>query len=199
MSADLSGGPNFSFLDQSSGTNILMDKTTTYLRIADHFAQTGQHGKHWLRAPIGARNGAPEHTMWGDIEDLQHELWPGSSLNVLADHRGTQDLGTETIDGVPATHYRGQVTAKEVTAHVPASAAVRAGMLQRLLASGRTSNTIDIWLDQSGRLLRDKETVPSSAGTTVIDRTYSMFGTPRDIQPPPAQDTAEMPPKQSTA
>jgi hypothetical protein len=87
------------------------------------------------------------------------------------------------------THFRSRVDPALVLARVPAAqrAAIRA-VLHADYASGRFP--ADFWLDGRGRLRRVRVAYTTAQGSGfTLDGTFSGFGSPVDVTPPPARAT----------
>jgi hypothetical protein len=134
------------------------------------------HGKHWLRLELGR----PANVLGFDLSALLIGQSPSGLLRTLQHGAVAADvnrLGTETVGGVSTTHYRVAVGEANTKALVP---------------------TEDAWVDGEHlvRKVSHDFTAPVSAtggktalAHTVLTMTFSDFGTPVTVAPPPATDT----------
>jgi len=114
-------------------------------------------------------------------------------------------VGTETIHGAPATHYKANVDLTKVAAQAPATA--QSDIARLAQAAGQTI-PVDVWIDTQGRLTQFGATVdltritpptgtgftlPASAGrsVTVLLDLWD-FGTPVSVSAPPADQVSNV-------
>lgn len=170
-------------------------------------------GASWLRAEPGT---------WGsDLFDnksygllpRQLEGNPVVQSAMLTASKDVRRVGTETIDGVPATHYRGTVTSKGVRAARDA-APDKAARERQIDSLGQFSAmrldgtlTMDLWVGDDNRTKRFRmrsDTYASKGGTVdqpleIIDGepldmtvTFLDVNEPVTVEAPPADDTADL-------
>ncbi len=104
---------------------------------------------------------------------------PQEGLKVLEQVGDAEEVGTEDVDGVPTTHYRGTFPATEeifgIKAHFSAPHA-------------------DVWIDSQDRVRRMRVVVTGSIGqssqssTTEMDINFVEFGRVPKIELPPADE-----------
>jgi hypothetical protein len=118
-----------------------------------------------------------------------------SPTGVLAQLRGstnTQKVGTETVDGVRTTHYRGTVDVQDA---LDQATAKERKTLQRLLDEAKahgvdaTSTTFDVWVGDDGLVRRLTQRVGSVGHLTM---TFSDYGEPVHIEAPAADATVDL-------
>ncbi|HEX7311163.1 MAG TPA: LppX_LprAFG lipoprotein [Gaiellaceae bacterium] len=118
-----------------------------------------------------------------------------SPTGVLAQLRGsknTEKVGTETIDGVRTTHYRGTVDAQEALGQATAK---ERKALQQLLDEAQAhgvdaaSTTFDVWVGDDGLVRRLTQQVGSVGHVTM---TFSDYGKPVQIAAPPTDETIDL-------
>jgi hypothetical protein len=102
----------------------------------------------------------------------------------------------EPLDGVRTMRYRARIDLNQAAAQVTDPWLKE--NVQRLLALARAtgSSTMDyvLWLDERNRLQRFlvEQPLPAGQGTVRTEARYHDWGTPVDIQPPPADQVAEI-------
>jgi hypothetical protein len=121
---------------------------------------------------------------------------PGQMLQLLHTSAASiRNLGPSTVDGVPTTHYQAELP---LTALEPPNESALMAAEREL---GATSLPIDFWVDGSQRLREMRLDVsvqnPSpqqqassgiSRATVGFDSTFSDYGVPVSISPPPASE-----------
>ena len=167
-----------------------------YLRFPDGFPGIRlPAGKLWLRQP------APSPFVNAGPNDPSQAI---DQLRSVA--RDLSVIGTETVNGVEATHYSANVR----LADTPAWAALQAhnSALANnpfVQALARQPFRMDAWIDAEGRLRRLAETIhfqfaglvpnagPGDADDTHITIDFLDYGAPVAVQPPPAGQVADQP------
>lgn len=119
----------------------------------------------WIKADAGAKaaGAAPA----GGDTDAQLR-----ALNALHD---VSKVGSETVDGVDAVHYRGVVDDQGSST-----------LLENLGAgAGAAMNVpVDVWIDGRGRLVRESMTVSVQGTTVTVDMRFSDWGVAMSVEPP---------------
>jgi len=108
-------------------------------------------------------------------------------------------VGTETLDGVEVTHLKADATLREFLNGLPASDKQRQGAISNLEKQDGGKKALDetlpaeVWVDADNALHRVKASLKiddgKNPGAADIDLTFSNFGTPVTITPPPASQT----------
>lgn len=146
------------------------------------------NGKSWVKVDL-------ERALKKLGVDLANLGLGQSPTGVLAQLRGstnTQKVGTETIDGVRTTHYRGTVDVQDA---LDQATAKERKTLQRLLDEAKahgvdaTSTTFDVWVGDDGLVRRLTQRVGSVGHLTM---TFSDYGEPVHIEAPAADDTVDL-------
>jgi hypothetical protein len=146
------------------------------------------NGKNWVKVDL-------ERALKKLGVDLANLGVGQSPTGVLAQLRGstnTQKVGTETIDGVRTTHYRGTVDVRDA---LDQATAKERKTLQRLLDEAKahgvdaTSTTFDVWVGDDGLVRRLTQRVGSVGHLTM---TFSDYGEPVHIEAPAADATVDL-------
>jgi hypothetical protein len=136
----------------------IFDGSTVYLRSA-LFASTLPSGKSWIR--IDTRKAA---TFSGiDLNQLTANN-PSEILSALEKTSTVTKAGTDTIDGVKATHYR-------------------------VTANGQPA---DVWVGPDNALVRVTESVKVSSATSTTTIDFSKYGEPVVVKVPNASQTVDI-------
>jgi hypothetical protein len=114
---------------------------------------------------------------------------PASSLDFLnGTTNSVQNLGSQQVNGAPATHYRVQIDLTKALEKVPAS---ERSQLQATIGTLGGAGIIpaDVWLDTQGRPVKFELNVTVQQGATPVHLAetfqYSHFGTPVSTPVPP--------------
>ena len=146
----------------------------------------------WVRVDITAYEHALGVTAIGGDD-------PSQALDFLRAAATVTDLGPQTIDGVPTTHYHAVVNlaryAADVAPSLRAAAQQNADELEHL--TGATQYPVDAWVDAQNRVRR-LELVPppicSTSGpvrtTTTVD--YYDYGPQPAVAAPAASSVTDM-------
>ncbi|WP_225844868.1 hypothetical protein [Streptomyces sp. HPF1205] len=160
-----------------------------------YYANMGQKaagllgGKHWIRygyadlARITGQSGTA-------IQDAFQSDNPVRSVDLALASGDLRQVGTETVRGVPATHYRGTVDVMALARqdHPHLSASDLAGVRAMLRKKGVTSERVDLWVTADHlpvKVVTHARTKKGDLDTTVY---YSHFGVAVHVQAPPASD-----------
>jgi hypothetical protein len=137
-----------------------------YARMGDAFAARAG-GRHWIRyrwddlADLGGAAGAP---LVRQVRDAA----PHRCVKLLLAGGDVRQVGTETVRGERTTRYRG--TAR---------------------AADGTTQTVDLWIDGDGLLVKKTEKGEGEAGAVTQTAYYDDYGVRVSVQPPPAADTRD--------
>lgn len=125
---------------------------------------------------------------------------PADQLDMLNGLTGVEEVGTETLDGVKTTHYKGTVDFDKVLAAVKDPAGRKNVESIKKVLAGKTMPA-EVWIDEQGlpRKMTFTMTVkaPTASGTTGDAKiagtmTLSDFGIPVKVAAPPASDVSDM-------
>jgi hypothetical protein len=104
-------------------------------------------------------------------------------------------IASTTVDGIPATRFRGHVRLARLLPHVPPSqrASIRTALRNNFLDRPFPA---DFWVGRGGRLRRVRVAYATSKGLRVtIDGRFSKFGIPIDLKLPPKRSIADISPR----
>lgn len=164
----------------------------------------------YQKPPASQRGPLPEGRTWTKIDParLQGSASRGTQVSDPVepftylkdvDSGKVREVGTQTLNGTRTTHYRVDV---DVAALARGDRA-RAEALRKQL--GTSSVPLHLWLDDRGRLRQEtvtltlrplRDSTPTDRAETRVTSTTTLrfddFGTPVDVTPPPAAQTADM-------
>jgi hypothetical protein len=193
ISMDLSGIPGASSLPEGGmGTVKMIYQYPVVYMDMPFLSGKLPEGKTWIELDIAKAAQAAGINL-SQLSSLG-ETDPTQFLDYLRASSGdVTAVGSESLDGVPTTHYRATLQLSQVLERLPASeqAAAKAG-LEKLGEDGAIP--VDVWVDKQGRVRRmqmsidaggaTSATTPTVSGTITIN--FSSYGPVPAIVPPPA-------------
>ena len=140
-----------------------------------------------------------------DLSQLQQlgQSDPSQALDYLRATGSVETVGTEEIDGVETTHFKGTIELDKVVEQVPAAQQeqVRKAIDQLKKQTGLTEIPTDVWVDGDG-LVRKMTfaytaKVPVSGSdpqdaSTTITMEFSDFGVDVNVEAPPADQVTDL-------
>ncbi|OKJ16124.1 hypothetical protein [Kitasatospora sp. CB01950] len=188
------GGPMAETLSKAGGDGTF---TARYLDDAMYVnmgaAMAGQlGGAHWIKygyADLAKLMGAAGDSMKNQLQNAD----PVSSVRALIASGKVDKAGTESVNGVQATKYAGDLSAADITqATTKGLTQAQADALQKqFAAAGITSDHIEVWVTADNLLVKKVEQMQSKAGEITSTATYSDYGTAVSTTPPSASDTVD--------
>lgn len=186
----------------------VFDDGVIYEKIPDLAGMPG--GKPWVKLDLkslaqdGGPLGALGQMLQQGMDSQQSD--PSHALDFLDGVTGTvTTVGTETIDGVPTTHYRFPVDVHKAIQRLGTD---QSDFQQFIEGMGIENPVVDVWLDGQGlvRLFHTHEAInpkptassplgiPGGALPSGVDLTFafSNFGAPVTITVPPASQVTDL-------
>ncbi|GLW45509.1 putative lipoprotein [Streptomyces sp. NBRC 14336] len=111
---------------------------------------------------------------------------PTASLKGLKYASDVEDLGSETVNGQQATHYRAVLDQNDMGQFKDAYSGEDS--LLGDMTGGATTMTMDIWVNDKDLPVRLKQVM----GTMKVTMDFDKFGATKDITTPPAAQTADL-------
>jgi hypothetical protein len=158
-----------------------------YFKIAALAATTG---KPWVKislAGLSSASGASFSQLFQNLESSN----PLAQARLLGVSKNAHKVGTQVVNGVPATEYAGSYAAADALRKLaPASRKLLGPMLQAL---GSSTVRFKVWIDDQHlvRKFVDTETISGQPATTTMNVTS--INQPLTISLPPASQIASMP------
>ncbi|SBT95103.1 hypothetical protein GA0115233_111712 [Streptomyces sp. DI166] len=140
-------------------------------------------GKEWIKVDSSAvfgESGSQAYKNGGDAGN------PTASLKGLKYASDVDDLGTETVNGKEATHYRATLDQDDLGQFKDAYSGEDSMMGD--MTGGATTMTLDIWVDDKDLPVRLKQDM----GAMKVTMDFEKFGATKDITVPPAAQTADL-------
>ena len=171
----------------------IMIGTVMYMRME---GMEEAFGAEWVKfdlAKVGEQMGI-------DFDQLMQlgSASPAQQLDYLRAMADLEKVGTETIDGVETTHYRGEVDMRRYPDLVPEEDREEARRTAEKLIelTGRAKSPTDVWIDEDSLIRRQTMTMTQRKPvemTMEMDIRYTDFGKRVDIEPPEdAKDVTDL-------
>ena len=191
MTMDLSGIPGASAVPGGTGTvKMIFAYPAIYMKMP-FLASQLPAGKTWMKLDLRKAAQAAGIDL-SQVSSLGQDD-PTQLLEYLrASSGGVNTVGSETLDGVPTTHYRGTLQLSNILDRLPASSRDAAkAALEKLGNLGAIP--VEVWIDGQHRVRRMQMSLGASApatagggaavsGTVTIDFTH--YGAVPPIVPP---------------
>jgi hypothetical protein len=177
-------------------------------------------GVEYIQVPPAARSQVPGNKAWESINLNQvDEAKVGKSFSQLASVNSdnpTQALsnlaqvsdnvtsvGASTIDGIATTQYRATINLTKEAAKVKTKDGARSALAitQEAQALGTNTLPISVWVQANGLVSQVSEEVripaastgaTDGSGNATVTMTFSDFGTPAPLTPPPSSQVADI-------
>lgn len=180
-------------------TKSIMDFPHVYMNMSDMLQQFGggtpPQLKPWIRInfnTVGEQVGI-------DMGALMRFGQSDASSYVLYT-KGVEDVskvGRERVRGEPATHYEAILDFEKLQEEdIPED--VRSSLQAIVQLMGTSEVPFDVWLDKSGRMVRQRMEMPMPVGATgqtaptTIDMTYYGFGREVHVELPPERQVMDL-------
>ncbi|GAA3033363.1 hypothetical protein [Streptomyces glomeratus] len=154
-----------------------------YARVGETFARRLQ-GRHWIRYGYGDLAALPGGS-GASLTDQLRNTAPLQPVRLLRASGGVRRVGEETVRGRRTTHYSGTVDAAALTGEDAAA------LKERLEQAGVTEETVDIWVDDRGLLVKKVERGELAGGRMSATAYYRDYGVKVSAVRPAATDTAD--------
>lgn len=122
---------------------------------------------------------------------------PTEQLLLLRAAGSVKELGSETLRGIPTTHYAATVQLRRLAEVAPAGQRAAAQGSARLLEgmTGLSELSMEVWVDAQGHVRRVQMTIPvcTPGGRLTSTSTVEFFdfGPQPAVSPPPASEVSE--------
>ncbi|MFI9648401.1 DUF1396 domain-containing protein [Streptomyces sp. NPDC052040] len=154
-------------------------------------------GKHWVKFDLGAL-GADKQLNPDQFGAGGADRNPAQDSTFLTSSKHVTKVGTETVDGVRTTHYRGDITLAELRADLKAQKLDKATREQReksldqYATMGADKMAMDMWVDGSNHTKQFRMRGDTAKGPLNMTITFLDYNKPVTVTAPSAQDTADL-------
>lgn len=183
-------------LDQGGGQSAeirLVDKAMYIGGGAE--AAKEMDGKSWMKFDLAALGADGE-----ELDQLgsasQADKNPATESTFLTGAKDVEKVGTETVDGVETTHYKGTITLadleKTLADEDKATREKREKSLEQYEKMGLDRLTMDTWIDGDDRTKQFRMRGDAAKGPLDMTITFLGFNEPVKVSAPPAKDTMDL-------
>ncbi|MFD5456551.1 LolA-like protein [Streptomyces olivaceus] len=151
-------------------------------------------GKSWLKFDLEAMGAGDELNQLGGAS--QAEKNPATESTFLTGAKDVEKVGTETVEGVQTTHYKGTVAVadleKSLGGEEEATREKRQKSLEQYEKMGVDRLTMDMWVDGDDRPKQFRMRGEADKGPLDMTVTFLGINEPVKVTAPPAEDTADL-------
>ncbi|MET7942265.1 DUF1396 domain-containing protein [Streptomyces sp. NPDC005302] len=152
-------------------------------------------GKSWIKfdmSALGAGKGVSADQLGGGEADKN----PAAESTFLTGSKNVKKVGTETVEGVKTTHYKGSITLdglrKTLKSESKATREQREKSLEQYEKMGIDAITMDAWIDGGSRTKQFRMRGTAEKGPLDMTITFLDYNKPVTVKAPPAKDTADL-------
>jgi hypothetical protein len=151
-------------------------------------------GKSWIKFDLAAMGADKELNELGSAS--QADKNPAAESTFLTGAKDVQKVGTETVDGVETTHYKGTVTLdaleKSLADEDKATRDQRRKSLEQYEKMGVDKLTMDMWIDGDDQAKQFRMRGDADKGPLDMTVTFLGFNEPVKVTAPPAGETVDL-------
>ncbi|WP_327430964.1 MULTISPECIES: DUF1396 domain-containing protein [unclassified Streptomyces] len=157
----------------------------------------GTDGKHWMKFDLSGHSRTSggmtfDTTKWRDETGKN----PAQEAGFLAGSKDVKKVGTEKVDGVRTTHYKGTVTLDAIRADLKTKdKAVRERReknLKQYEEMGADKLTMDLWIGPDDHTKQFRVRAAADKGPFDVTMTFLDYNKPVTIKAPAAKDTVDL-------
>ncbi|MFI9750924.1 DUF1396 domain-containing protein [Streptomyces collinus] len=181
--------------DQAAGETVeirLVDKAM-YLGGGAEMAKE-MDGKRWLKFDLSGSAAAKDLDKMGSPS--QAEQNPAAESTFLTGAKDVKKVGSEKVDGVETTHYKGTVTLAELRASLKDSKGEtreqREKSIKQYEKLGVDKLTMDMWVDGEDHTKQFRMKGQADKGPMDMTITFVDYNKPVTVKAPPAGEVADL-------
>jgi len=152
-------------------------------------------GKSWMKFDMSAL-GADKELNTNQLGGGQADKNPATDSTFLTGSKDLKKVGTETVDGVKTTHYKGTVPLdefrKSLKSQDEATREKREKALDQYTKMGIDSLTMDMWIDGDDHTKQFRMRGTADKGPLDLTITFLDYNKPVTVTAPPAKDTFDL-------
>ncbi|MFI9768294.1 DUF1396 domain-containing protein [Streptomyces sp. NPDC052415] len=152
-------------------------------------------GKSWMKLDMSAL-GEDAFGGAGNPAAGRAEQNPAADSALLTGAKDVREIGTEKVDGVETTHYRGTVTLDTLRDALKdedkATREKREKSIEQYEELGVDKLTMDMWVDGEDHTKQFRMKGAADKGPLDLTITFLDYNEPVSVQAPPAKDTADL-------
>ncbi|MGW4545254.1 DUF1396 domain-containing protein [Streptomyces violaceorubidus] len=151
-------------------------------------------GKSWIKFDLSAMGAGDELNQLGGAS--QADKNPATESTFLTGAKDVEKVGTETVDGVKTTHYKGTVALADLEKSLgdedKATREKRQKSLEQYEKMGLDKLTMDMWVDGDDQTKQFRMRGDADKGPLDMTFTFLGFNEPVKVTAPPAAETADL-------
>ncbi|MFJ8810636.1 DUF1396 domain-containing protein [Streptomyces sp. NPDC102490] len=151
-------------------------------------------GKSWIKFDMSAMGADEQLNQLGGAS--QADKNPATESTFLTGAKDVEKVGTETVDGVETTHYKGTVTLADLEKSIgdedKATRDKRQKSLEQYEKMGLDKLTMDMWVDGDEQTKQFRMRGNADKGPLDMTITFLGFNEPVKVTAPPAAETADL-------
>jgi len=153
-------------------------------------------GKKWMKFDLSGldKGGAGSQSLGAGAG--QADKNPAQESTMLTGSDDVKEVGTETLDGVKTTHYRGTVTLDDWRKKLKSGDAKtrerREKTIQQYEKLGVDKLTMDMWIDGENHTKQFRMKGDADKGPLDMTITFLDINKPVTVQAPPAKETVDL-------
>ncbi|WP_030145439.1 hypothetical protein [Streptomyces violaceorubidus] len=151
-------------------------------------------GKSWIKFDLSAMGAGDELNQLGGAS--QADKNPATESTFLTGAKDVEKVGTETVDGVKTTHYKGTVALADLEKSLgdedKATREKRQKSLEQYDKMGLDKLTMDMWVDGDDQTKQFRMRGDADKGPLDMTITFLGFNEPVKVTAPPAAETADL-------
>ncbi|MFG2678350.1 DUF1396 domain-containing protein [Streptomyces sp. NPDC048392] len=151
-------------------------------------------GKRWIKFDLSAMGADEELNQLGGAS--QADKNPATESTFLTGAKDVEKVGTETVDGVKTTHYKGTVTLADLEKSIgdedKATRDKRQKSIDQYEKMGLDKLTMDMWVDGGDQTKQFRMRGDADKGPLDMTITFLGVNEPVKVTAPPAAETADL-------
>jgi hypothetical protein len=152
-------------------------------------------GKSWMKFDMSAL-GSDSGLTADQLGAGQAQQNPATESGFLTESDDVKKVGTETVEGVRTTHYKGTVTLAEIRASLKgedkATRQKRDKSLRQYEEMGVDALTMDLWTDADHRTKQFRVRADAGKGPLDLKVVFLDYNKPVTVTAPPVKDTVDL-------
>ncbi|MGW8063590.1 DUF1396 domain-containing protein [Streptomyces ziwulingensis] len=151
-------------------------------------------GKSWMKFDLAAMGAGEELNQLGGAS--QADKNPATESTFLTGAKDVEKVGTETVDGVETTHYKGTVSLADLEKSLgdedEATRDRRQKSVEQYEKMGVDKLTMDMWVDAEDHTKQFRMRGEADKGPLDMTITFLGFNEPVKVTAPPAEETVDL-------
>ncbi|MER6527674.1 LppX_LprAFG lipoprotein [Streptomyces sp. NPDC001508] len=152
-------------------------------------------GKSWIKFDMSALGGDSGRAM-DQLGAGEAGKNPAADSTFLTGSKDVKKVGTETVDGVETTHYKGTVSLDDLRTTLKdkdkEARERRETSIEQYEKMGLDSMTMDMWIDGEHHTKQFRMRGDAQKGPLDMTITFLDYNKPVKVTAPPAKDTADL-------